>query len=437
MIIKQWANVPPQFRMLACTATVLSLSIVGSATHSDAQDATGQPKESPANLTDTANTETYKEQDYAGDDSPALGVMVESCPGPGVCVTDTLLDSPAASAGIEAGDYILAINDQEVSSPRNLRQTLEQLTSNDTVNVTVWRRGKTTTTQVALASEAKTLPGSHRGWLGVTLTAGSDENTDKEASVVIQRVLRNSPAAKAGLQAGDDVQKINGSEVKSLEQFVENVQDFEPGAKLALTVRRGSEEVEIPVVVGEVANAPMQWFRESFRMPMDRMPMTNDDFSMPLTPGAAVMDEMLDDMRQQIRSLQQQVNELKQPTPPPVDSSLEGSDEEPAGQPDEDDLSTLDAFADHPMILGQFNGIRGLRPNISNDWNGSRYGNRGYQWRDDRYDGRYRSNYWNSNRSNYPYRYYNRGGRPQYYGGGNPYGFQGGIQIGRNFGIRW
>ncbi len=366
------------------------------------------------------------QDDFAEKDSASLGVLVGACPGGGVCVIDTMNGGPAESAGIQAGDYILGINDQDVTSPNELKQKVEALEPIDTVNINIWRRGEKLTKEVVLASKGEQLPRSQRSFLGVVLSA-----SEQQAGVTIQSVQDNSPAERAGLQSGDRVTLINGKEVDTIEQFVETVQDYEPGAELELKIRRDEQEMDRSVVLGEIGSAPMHWFRQSFQRSID------DDASMPMSPGLGMMDEVIDDMREQIRLLQEQVNELKRPGPPPVSRSLEGADESPAEQPIDDDFSSTGDFSSRFSTLVQYDGRQGFRPNISNDWTGSRYGSQGYLDRNNAFQGRYRSYYGNRGYNSYPYNYYRNGGRPYYYGGRSPYGYRGGVRIGPNFSIWW
>ncbi|GAA4467868.1 hypothetical protein GCM10023156_58340 [Novipirellula rosea] len=338
------------------------------------------------------------------------------------------MGSPAQRVGIQPGDYILAINDHTVSNPEDLKQKIASLRSSDSVNVSIWRRGKTLTKQVALAPKAAELPQSHRGWLGVMLT----DDTYDHTGVVIQDVYRDSPAERAGLRDDHHIHKVNGEDVKSIDMFVDKVSDFAPGTERKLTIQREGKEQEMVVVLGQVSDAPIQWFRRSWRVPSDDL-----NFEMPqLRPlsGADVMDEMIDEMREQIWSLQRDVEQLKRPTPPPLDSNLEGLKDPVPATPEIDDVSRLESGA----LLVQYDSSRPFPPNISNDWTRSRYhnqynGNRTYRFRPP-YGPAYQNPYY------YPYgnyRYYQYQGRPYYYGRSYPYGFRGGIQIGPNFGVYW
>ncbi|GAA5504995.1 PDZ domain-containing protein [Novipirellula caenicola] len=443
------------------------------------QTDTTQSSES-ASQPDTASQPQTGGDEHLDRDSPALGVFVGSCPGQGVCVHDVVMGSPAQRVGIERGDYILAINDKTVSTPKELKEVIEGLTSVDTVNVSVWRRGQKMTKQVTLAAEAKTLPNSRQAWLGVALA----DRDNGEPGVVIDQVHPNSPAEKSGLNSGDVVVQIGNEEVTSIDKFVETVRDLEPGAQVNLTVQRDDEEQQITVTLGQVGNAPLRWFRRPFGGPIPASPFNAPPFDRqsldqsmrPLMPQAApdVMEEMIDDMRAQIRSLQNEVDQLKRQLPsnsssvpnsnnvPSSDNpSSQNSDLPEADQPSADLSSNEFNPADYVQLVVQRDGRgrgnhgdhdhgghnhgdhgRGNQgnfqrpynlPHLSNDWTGERY-----RYQDNR-TYRYRVPYGPVYRypTYYPYQYYQYRGRPYYYGGAYPYGYRGGVQIGPNFGIYW
>jgi serine protease Do len=77
-----------------------------------------------------------------------------------------------------------------------------------------------------------------RAQLGVMLDDGDEV-------VKIVKVTPGSPAARAGLQAGDIVLRIDDNAVHSREKMVETIQLHEAGDKLALLIHRDSEELTI------------------------------------------------------------------------------------------------------------------------------------------------------------------------------------------------
>jgi serine protease Do len=83
-----------------------------------------------------------------------LGVNVQGLPGDlpeyfgvksGVLVTAVRPDSPAAKAGLKAGDVITAVNGKPVNAPRDLLTVLPDSGTTQDVNVTVVREKKETT----------------------------------------------------------------------------------------------------------------------------------------------------------------------------------------------------------------------------------------------------------------------------------------------------
>ena len=61
---------------------------------------------------------------------------------------------PAAAAGIEAGDIITKLNDVEVSSYAAMVSERNKYGAGDTITVTIFRGGRTTTVEVTLAVSA-------------------------------------------------------------------------------------------------------------------------------------------------------------------------------------------------------------------------------------------------------------------------------------------
>jgi len=99
----------------------------------------------------------------------------------------------------------------------------------------------------ALAGQpAKDSP-APRGFLGVAV----EPATDKDEGVVVQEVLVNSPAAKAGLRIGDVVLKIQGQPIKNVEQFLDGVAARKPGEKISVQVRRDGKEQTLDATLGE------------------------------------------------------------------------------------------------------------------------------------------------------------------------------------------
>jgi uncharacterized protein (TIGR03067 family) len=84
-----------------------------------------------------------------------------------------------------------------------------------------------------------------RGFVGLVLRR--DENTEE---LVIADTIPNSPARKAGVEAEDVLQQIDGAKFADLVQAVARVRRSKPGSELTVNVRRKDEPKEIRIKVG-------------------------------------------------------------------------------------------------------------------------------------------------------------------------------------------
>ena len=79
-------------------------------------------------------------------------------------------------------------------------------------------------------------------WLGATVAI-------KDALFQVRSVETGSPAARAGLQARDEILALNGHKITS-KDFEERLKDFKPGTRARLSLFRRGKLVETEVEVG-------------------------------------------------------------------------------------------------------------------------------------------------------------------------------------------
>lgn len=87
------------------------------------------------------------------------------------------------------------------------------------------------------------------GVLGVVLEDGGD-------AALVHEIMQKSGAEKAGILKGDLITALNGERMKGREQLVEAVRQFQPGDKLMLSIKRGSESLDIEATLGERPTSP-------------------------------------------------------------------------------------------------------------------------------------------------------------------------------------
>ncbi|WP_075216609.1 DegQ family serine endoprotease [Mongoliimonas terrestris] len=150
----------------------------------------------------------------------------------GVLVTSVFDDSPAATAGLEVGDLVTAVDGVEVSDPRVFNYRLATKGIGNEAELTVYRDGRERTVRVPLAPPPESAP---RDELVVTEPSPFQGATVANLSpavarelgipfrgqigVVITDVARRSPAARVGLAPGDIIVVVNGQEIASTEDL--------------------------------------------------------------------------------------------------------------------------------------------------------------------------------------------------------------------------
>jgi serine protease Do len=164
-------------------------------------------------------------------------------------------DSPAAKAGLEPGDVILAINGKEISASSELPAIVSAMTPGAQARLQVWRKGGTrdVDVQVGKFSDDKLAssdtPEAAKGRLGVVvrpLTPEEQRRADVSNGVVVENVA--GAAAKAGIKAGDIVLSVNGEAITSTEQLRNLITKAEK--RVAILVDRGNSRIFIPVDLG-------------------------------------------------------------------------------------------------------------------------------------------------------------------------------------------
>ncbi len=173
----------------------------------------------------------------------------------GALVGSVEKDSPAAKAGLEPGDVILAINGKDIGASNELPAIVSSMSPGESARLQVWRKGGARQIEVQVGKfdderlAAGDAPEAAKGRLGVTvrpLTPDEQRRAEVNGGVVVQNVA--GAAAKAGIQPGDIVLSVNGEAITSTEQLRSVVTKAEK--RIAVLVDRGNARIFIPVDLG-------------------------------------------------------------------------------------------------------------------------------------------------------------------------------------------
>ncbi len=173
----------------------------------------------------------------------------------GALLSEINPDSAAEKAGLKAGDIVLAVNGEKVTSSGDLVAKLYTHNPGETVEITILRNGQQSTLPVTLQElkETSANPAAPGGDNGSNSTPGQgtvenlglafqDQTPDITSQLpegapkgpVVTNVAQQSPAAAAGLQPGDVILKVGNTPIVSANQLavVLKKSDLKDGVRL-------------------------------------------------------------------------------------------------------------------------------------------------------------------------------------------------------------
>jgi len=196
----------------------------------------------------------------------------------GVGVTQVVKDSPAEKAGLKRDDVILRFEGESVTSARKLSRLVSESSPDQSVRITISRGGAEQEISATLSKQnMKNLMGAgirddvlkdiEKDWpqikagdgnfvfnfganrrIGVSTQTLTRQLADyfgaKDGGLLITSVSENSPAAKAGLRAGDVITAVDGEKVNSSGDIVRAINKKEDG-EISLTILREHNSMTI------------------------------------------------------------------------------------------------------------------------------------------------------------------------------------------------
>lgn len=141
----------------------------------------------------------------------------------GAIVDNPQDDSPAAKAGLEAGDVITAVNGTAIKDSRDLARTIGTMAPGSSVKLDLWHKGEAKTIALSLgampndqhakADDGRARPRADTPRLGLGLAPASEVQGAGQKGVVVTSVDPDGPAAQRGIQTGDVILNVGGKAV--------------------------------------------------------------------------------------------------------------------------------------------------------------------------------------------------------------------------------
>ena len=183
----------------------------------------------------------------------------------GAMVDNPQAGSPAAKAGIEAGDVITAVNDTQIKDSRDLARTISMMAPGTSVKLDVLHKGESKTLTVAIGempndreanAGADRRPNAAAGGphLGLSLAPAGEVDGAGQKGVVVTAVDPQGPAAERGIQTGDVILNVGGKAVANIGDVRSAIADANANGKHSVLLQLKSADatkfVAVPLAKG-------------------------------------------------------------------------------------------------------------------------------------------------------------------------------------------
>jgi serine protease Do len=183
----------------------------------------------------------------------------------GALVDEAQADTPAAKAGIQAGDVITAVNGNPIKDSRTLAREISGMAPGTSVKLDILRKGEASSITVTLATmpdrpekQARsdgngTMQGPMQATprLGLSVAPASEVAGAGNKGVVITAVDPDGPAAERGLKSGDVILDVGGKSVGNVAELRSALSEAKSGGKKDVLMRIKTAEsthfVAVPI----------------------------------------------------------------------------------------------------------------------------------------------------------------------------------------------
>ncbi|MGH7385833.1 MAG: PDZ domain-containing protein [Candidatus Rokuibacteriota bacterium] len=169
----------------------------------------------------------------------------------GAVIVEVIKETPAAAAGLQTGDLVVAFRDRPVVDTRTLQRAVGSAAVGETVKLTVLRREEgRRPLQVKVGAMPEAVAADRVAAEYGFLVRDPERQPElggvrPSAAPSVAVVLPRSRAERAGLQVGDVLTEVNGRPVVTLDAVREALLAAGPDGPLPLIVRRDLEQVTV------------------------------------------------------------------------------------------------------------------------------------------------------------------------------------------------
>lgn len=178
----------------------------------------------------------------------------QGLPDEGVMVMEVVPGGPADRAGLQAGDVILKINDEDIENAQTMPRIVASYLPGKKVEIIFLRNNKKQKTETLLGDldnphkafvyPTQSIPQSkeeQKGTIGIDVR--DIENSDQVATksgVLVTKVHPHTIASAVGLQRGDVIIALNNQKITSVKSFKKVLSKIDDGSTISLHVLRGN-----------------------------------------------------------------------------------------------------------------------------------------------------------------------------------------------------
>lgn len=180
----------------------------------------------------------------------------------GSYIKSIIPNSAADKARLEPLDYIIAINDYQLSNDRSLTGALNKFSNGDEVTVHYIRNGKTQNTQATLGKPSDNQncsPCADEPFFGVS---PRDDSKNNQPGVKVS-IVQNSAASRAGLESKDIIVQFNGKILIDWSDISATINGTNPGEKISVVYLRDGDERNTEATMGSECDENKTTYNDS------------------------------------------------------------------------------------------------------------------------------------------------------------------------------